>query len=125
MVFRFCGGGGLGLLAVLSLAPVAVRADLPIACYHSEIIGTWDFTMGVFNGPNCGWSTPDAPGGHKHITPDGAKGVKDPVDPDKYFMSDKFQPFGVMNVVLTDWHAQPQELRGMDGKPLSEELMKK
>mmetsp|Transcript_7561 Transcript_7561/g.18220 ORF Transcript_7561/g.18220 Transcript_7561/m.18220 type:complete len:1212 (-) Transcript_7561:1031-4666(-) len=107
----------LRLAGSILLLAQRVAADLPIACYHSEIIGAWDFTFGIFDGETCGWQSPNKPGGHNEITP--GPSTKRAIH--KTFLTDKFVPFAVMSAVMTDWHIQPEAFKDMHGQPLSQE----
>ncbi|CAD7925495.1 unnamed protein product [Amoebophrya sp. A120] len=98
-----------------------VNADLPIACNHFNMIGSWDFTFGLYDGENCGWQSPNKPGGHDHLTP--GPSTKKAIH--QTYLTEKFVPFGVMSAVMTDWHMQPEKFTDMQGNPMSEEMMKK
>lgn len=106
------------MLAVKALAlALVVRADLPVSCLHEQLVGHWNYNFGIYDGPNCGWSTPDRPGTHKHVTP----GEDDPDS--EYFMDKKFQPLVKMDAVLLDWHVQVEDITDMQGKKLSDETL--
>ncbi|CAD7964219.1 unnamed protein product [Amoebophrya sp. A25] len=96
---------------LVSWSLTGVIADLPVACYHDSVPGTWEFTLGTFKGANCGWLSPDRPGGHNHITPGGttARATQE------VSMSHNFEPFARMRMVMTDKNVQTEGIYNLRG----------
>ncbi len=94
------------LLLFLGLRLVA--ADLPVSCYQWDVIGEWEFTVGLYNGADCGYASPDRPGQHAHLTP--GPPLESVYDKSKYGLTDAWQPEGRFRSFISQNHVHVMEL---------------
>jgi len=106
-------------LVLIACALRSVLTDLPVHCTHWSILGEWKMHVGKYKKGNgfdnqCGFSAPDNPGGHHHLTPP-LRASSGQALSNVDWLTNDFQEKFAMRVQFKDWAARVMSVEGDDG----------